>query len=242
MTLTRKEIGVFRRILRVWSETRLRVYPWRGERDRYRVLLAELMLRRTRADQVVGVYEEALRRYPTMDDLAAADPDEVRGVLRPLGLAWRADDVVSLAREVAARYGGRVPGDVEDLKSLTGVGDYVANAVACFAGREPRGIVDTNVVRLIGRIFGLPTDPEARRRKPVREAIDACLDRRHPQQYNYAILDFAAAVCTPSRPRCATCPFRTSGRCDYAARHQLAPMTPKPKPRRIAGHARRQTG
>ncbi|MCK6556593.1 DNA glycosylase [Candidatus Binatia bacterium] len=200
------------------------------------------MLRRTRADQVVGVYEEALRRYPTMDDLAAADPDEVRGVLRPLGLAWRADDVVSLAREVAARYGGRVPGDVEDLKSLTGVGDYVANAVACFAGREPRGIVDTNVVRLIGRIFGLPTDPEARRRKPVREAIDACLDRRHPQQYNYAILDFAAAVCTPSRPRCAACPFRTSGRCDYAARHQLAPMTPKPKPRRIAGHARRQTG
>jgi len=227
VNLTPKEIGAFRRLLLKWSETRLRVYPWRGERDRYRVLLAELMLRRTRADQVVGVYQEALRRYPTMDDLAAADSDEVRDVLRPLGLAWRANNVVSLAREVAEKFAGRVPDDVEDLKSLTGVGDYVANAVACFAGREPRAIVDTNVVRVIGRVFGLPTDPEARRRKTVRAAIDACLDRRRPQHYNYALLDFAAAVCTPSRPQCDACPFGTTRRCDYAARHQRAPGSRK---------------
>jgi len=123
-----------------------------------------------------------------------------------------------MVREVVERYGGEVPDTKDELMSLPGVDDYVASAVACFSSDEPTPIIDTNVVRAIGRVFGLRLEDEARRRKEMRDAVTMCLDRRQPRFYNYALLDFAALVCTASAPRCSECPFGQRGLCAYAQR------------------------
>ena len=215
MELTRRNVARFRRILVRWARTNLRRYPWRWERDRFRLLLAEMMLRRTRADQVVPVYEETIKRYATAEELAQAPATDLENLLRPLGLRWRARDIACMAREVARGYGGRVPAAEEELRSLTGVGDYVAGAVACFGSGFATPIIDTNVARVMGRIFGLRLDGEARRRKEIRNAAQLCVDRKDPQTYHYALLDFAAKVCTATVPACATCPFQRRKACEY---------------------------
>lgn len=219
MKLNPRNASRFRRLLLSWARSNLREYPWRRERDRFRLLLSEMMLRRTRADQVVPVYERMAKHYPTAEELAAAPTGELREVLYPLGLEWRADNIVSMVREVVERYGGEVPVTKEELMSLPGVGDYVASAVTCFSSDEPTPIIDTNVVRVIGRIFGLRLDGEARRRKEMRDAAGMCLDRHQPRLYNYALLDFAALICTSSIPHCTECPFGRRGLCEYA-RHK----------------------
>jgi A/G-specific adenine glycosylase len=179
------------------------------------------MLRRTRADQVVPVYERVAKRYQTAEELASAPAEELRELLYPLGLEWRADNIVSMVHEVIERYGGEVPGTKDELMALPGVGDYVASAVACFSGDEPLPIIDTNVVRVIGRVFGLRLDGEARRRREIRDAAAMCLDRHQPRLYNYALLDFAALVCTASAPRCSECPFGRHGFCSYSQQASL---------------------
>jgi A/G-specific adenine glycosylase len=208
----------FRRLLHSWARSNLREYPWRREQDRFRLLLSEMMLRRTRADQVVPVYERVAKRYPTAEKLATASAKELRELLYPLRLTWRADNTVSMVCEVVKRYGGEVPGTKAERMSLPGVGDYVASAVTCFSDDEPTPIIDTNVVRVIGRILGLRLDGEARRRKEMRDAATLCLDQRQPRLYNYALLDFAALVCTASAPRCSECPFGQSDLCEDARR------------------------
>src|SRR2546426_1380767 len=155
MKLNLRNASRFRRLLLSWVQSNLREYPWRRERDRFRLLLSEMMLRRTRADQVVPVYECVAQRYPSAEELAVAPTEELRALLYPLGLEWRADNIVSMVREVVERYNGEVPGTKDEMMSLPGVGDYVASAVACFAKGEPTPIIDTNVVRVLGRLFGL---------------------------------------------------------------------------------------
>lgn len=218
MKLSPRNASRFRRLLLSWARSNLREYPWRRERDRFRLLLSEMMLRRTRANQVVPVYERVTQRYPTTEELATAQEGELRELLYPLGLEWRADNIFSMVREVAERYGGEVPGTKDELMSLPGVGDYVASAVVCFSSGEPTPIIDTNVVRVIGRIFGLRLEGEARRRKEMRDAAAMCLDQRQPRLYNYALLDFAALVCAAGAPRCSECPFGQRGLCAYAQR------------------------
>jgi A/G-specific adenine glycosylase len=153
------------------------------------------------------VYEATIERYPTVRELAAAEREEIYSLLYPLGLSWRADNVVAMARVAVARFGGEVPSARDQLMELPGVGDYVASAVWCFANDEAVPIIDTNVVRVVGRVFGLRLNGEARRRKEMRDAVEACLDRSQPRFYNYALLDFAAVVCKSTAPLCSNCPL-----------------------------------
>ena len=178
--------------------------------------MSEVMLRRTRAAQVVAVYAQVLREYPSAKKLATATESDIRELLYPLGLAWRAGNVAAMASELGSYYSYRVPTDPTQLRRLTGVGEYVANAVACFAAGKPVLIVDTNVVRVIGRIFGLSLKGEARRRKEMKDAAAACLHRKRPADYNYALLDFAALVCRARNPLCDDCPFGGRGKCEHA--------------------------
>lgn len=104
-------------------------------------------------------------------------------------------------------HAGQVPSGYDILLTLPGVGDYVAAAVCCFAFDQPVILADTNTVRVVGRVFGVPTHAESRRRKPVRQLLDALLDRQHPRAYNLALLDLAALMCTPSNPSCDRCPI-----------------------------------
>ena len=215
MKLTPRNAARFRGVVQAWGAENRRDYPWRNTRSPYRILLSEVMLRRTRADQVVPVYRKVLRLYPTASKLAQARAPEIRKLLRPLGLVWRADNLVRMAEELRNEFACRVPTAPTRLKELTGVGDYVANAVACFAKGAAVAIVDTNVVRVIGRTFGLRLEGEARRRKEMIAASNLCLDRNDPRLYNYSILDFASLVCRARSPDCDVCPLGQQGACSY---------------------------
>lgn len=175
------------------------------------------MLRRTRAEQVTPVYEAFIAAYPTLTDAAAEDADVLRRKLQPLGLEWRAENTVTFVREAHARYGEALPVDAASIRELPGAGDYVSAAVACFSGGRPEPLIDTNVVRVLGRVFGLRTDGEARRRREMRQLAADAVDPANPSEYHYALLDFAALVCRPRKPLCQDCPLRASVPCLYAA-------------------------
>jgi A/G-specific adenine glycosylase len=196
----------FREQLVAWGVRHGRSFPWRSSSDPYHLLIAEMMLRRTQARQVVPVYEEFLRRYPTPQALAAAPEEEVAGLLRPLGLSWRIPAFRHMGQRLIADYDGEVPRDREALLALPGVGEYVADAIRCFAYHEPIPLLDTNTVRVAGRYFGFPVHAESRRRAPVKRAVACLVDPHAPRASNLALLDLAATVCRPRRPHCASCP------------------------------------
>ncbi|MCC6960303.1 MAG: DNA-binding protein [Dehalococcoidia bacterium] len=202
----RDEPAEFSRRILEWGAGHGRDFPWRSIFDPYRVLIAEMMLRRTRADQVGPIYERFVDRFPDARALAAAWEVEVADLLRPLGLAWRVPAFRQMARMLVEEYGGTVPRDRRALISLPGVGEYVADAVLCVAFNEPVVLMDTNTVRVAGRYFGFPVHAESRRRVPVRRAVARLVDHTSPRASNLALLDFAAMVCRAGRPLCERCP------------------------------------
>lgn len=166
------------------------------------------MLRRTRARQVAPVYRTAIANYPTPADLAVAKRSSIRKELQSLGLTWRIAQFQTMARELVDRFDGRVPAGRDELVSLTGVSDYVADAVLVFAHGQKRAVVDANIARIITRYFGIREHAEARRDRAVRVIADSLLPRSEPRDFNFAMLDLAALVCTPQAPRHEICPLR----------------------------------
>jgi A/G-specific adenine glycosylase len=126
--------------------------------------------------------------------------------LKPLGLAWRVPAFQQVAKHVVGTEGGIIPLERIELLELPGVGDYVADAVLCFAKSEPVAIVDTNTVRIAGRYLGFEFGPESRRKQAVRSAVGLLIDPKAPRESNFALLDFAASICRAERPLCVTCP------------------------------------
>jgi len=207
----------FRQRLRRWHRNHFRTFPWRQTRDPYAVLVAELLLHQTFARKVIPVYQELMREYPDARHLAGAEPGYVEGLLLPLGLKRRSQRLIALANLLVREHEGRVPSDEAGLLALPGVGPYTAGAVCTFAHGRRAAIADTNVVRILKRFFGLGA-PESPPPKSVslamREAALEIVPRLEPRSFNFALLDFAALVCTHYRPRCATCPVRA--RCPAA--------------------------
>lgn len=205
---TRFRVRLFR-----WYLDAGRDFPWRHAEEPFHLLLAELMLRRTQAIQVVPVYKRIVARLPTPAALAAAPEDAVADLLRPLGLAWRVPAFRQLAVILVEDHDGRVPADRTALLALPGVGEYVASAVRAVAFGLHDPVYDTNTVRVAGRYFGFPTHAESRRRRPVQRSVNRLFEPDDPRRSTLALLDFAALVCRAARPRCGSCPMLTD--CSY---------------------------
>ncbi len=212
------EAKSIRNALHRWWKEHGRPFPWRESSDPYRVLVAELLLHRTQAKQVVEVYHRFVDQYPTVESLANADPASVVALTRPLGLRWRSALLVAMAQNIVEEHHGRVPSDPSALKELPGVSDYIAGAVRCFAWGHPEPILDTNIVRITGRLVGISTRDNSRRDPMFRALAAQLVDTRHPRESNWALLDLGAQVCRPAHPRCRVCPLR--GFCAYG-RHVL---------------------
>lgn len=178
------------------------------------MLVAELMLRRTKADQVLPVYRHFVSEFPTLKAFSNARPRKLRNILFSLGLRWRIENFVALSRLAQHRRLHQLPG-YDGLSELPGVGPYVANALQCFARNEALSVIDANVVRVLGRYFGFAGIGEARRNREFVELAQKCLDESNPREYNWALLDMGAAICTASRPSCLACPLRAG--CKYHA-------------------------
>ena len=204
-----EQAATFRDGLLAWAENNLRSFPWRKTTDSFEVLVAEILLQKTLAERVAPVYESLLDAYPSITELAAAEPKEVATHIETLGLQnQRSRALVKIGSELEGRG---VPDDAQQLRALPYVGRYAANATLCFALGEPVPIVDANVVRVYGRAFGLDLDEKA---DATWEFAAEMLPSDDFRKYNLALLDFAAEVCEPREPNCATCYWHD--RCPYA--------------------------
>lgn len=210
----RKDIVLFRRHIVSWFNKNRRRYPWRETRDPFRILIAEMMLRRTKADQVVPVYEQFFKEYSDVDSLAEAKQEALEEILYPLGLKWRTPAFRMVAREVREKYQSRIPQTREELTSLPGVGEYVAGAVLSIAYGKREWLVDSNIVRILKRYFCIRTSKEGRRDKHVIEIAKIYASGKAPGRATMGILDITALVCKPGKPDCEKCPL--IDHCHYA--------------------------
>jgi A/G-specific adenine glycosylase len=195
-------------LLRWWRYGK-REFPWRETRDPYRVLVAEVLLHRTRADQVSPLYEVFLKRFPNVQALAKSTPDELLRLFHSAGLQWRWKLLHAMSVEIESKFNGQIPEDFAQLISLPGVSHYIASAVRCFAFGHPDAILDTNTVRVTGRLLGMVITDSSRRSRLFRDVLKILVDPDNPRNFNFALIDFAAAICTPRSPLHLECPLRS---------------------------------
>jgi A/G-specific adenine glycosylase len=201
----------FRRRLLAWYRTHGRDLPWRQTRDPYSILVSEIMLQQTQVDRVLPKYLEWLEKFPTFDALAAAPLDEVTSSWYPLGYNVRPRRLHAIAREAVERYGGALPADAETLRSFKGIGEYTAGAMLSFAFGQRAPILDTNVARVLFRVFVGRGEPKRHAMRRQLWAISrAVLPVRHVFDFNQAMMDLGATVCVARKPKCLACPLAQS--------------------------------
>ena len=198
----------FRQRLLTWYRRHGRDLPWRRTDDPYHILVSEIMLQQTQVDRVLPKYAEWLEKYPSFGALASAPEQEVSDTWYPLGYNIRPKRLQSIAREAVARYGGQLPADEETLLSFKGIGAYTAGAIRSFAFGERAAILDTNVARVLFRVFVGAGDPKSHAMKRHLWTVSATLvPIRHVFDFNQALMDFGAMVCVARKPRCLVCPM-----------------------------------
>lgn len=226
-------VDVHARLL-AWFADHARDLPWRRTRDPYRILVSEVMLQQTQVDRVLPKYQAFLEQFPTLEALAAAPVAEVIRAWAGLGYNRRAVNMQRTARAVLGEYGGAFPHDVAELLKLPGIGPYTAGAIACFAFEQDVAFMDTNIRRVVQRLFVGPAE------KPASEAqllavAQAALPPGQGWAWNQALMELGALICTAAAPACWRCPVREHCR-DYAARRsadeQIFNALPAPEPRR----------
>jgi A/G-specific adenine glycosylase len=228
----------FRRRLLAWYQKHGRDLPWRKTDDPYHILVSEIMLQQTQVERVLPKYREWLERYPSLEALAAAPSDEVTRTWYPLGYNIRPARLQSIARESVERYGGALPSDAETLLSFKGIGEYTAGAIRSFAFRERAAILDTNVARVLLRVFIGGGDAKAHAmRRQLWALSEALVPRRHVFDFNQALMDFGATVCVARKPLCLVCPMRALCRA-----YPWNPEKEKPRRRPRTGRRQRERG
>ena len=216
----------FRRALLDHFDRRRRPLPWRRGRTPYRVMVSEFMLQQTRAETVIPYYDRWLRRFPGWEALADAPADDVLLAWKGLGYYRRARSLHRTAMIVRERYGGRLPEDPAELRTLPGVGEYTAGAVASIAFGLPVPAVDGNVRRVLSRLMDVG-DPTA---TLLRDEATRLLDPERPGDFNEAMMELGATVCTPRSPRCDDCPVRPHCIADKAGTVSDRPLARQRRP------------
>ena len=200
----------FTRRLLAWWRRAARDLPWRRTRDPYRVLVSEFMLQQTQVSRVAEYYPRFIERFPDLGSLAAAPARAVREAWEGLGYYARARNLHALAKGVTRRNGGTLPDTPEKLIALPGVGPYTAGAVACFAYEKPVPAVDTNVSRVLRRVFfGSNRVPRTAHRR-IWELARTLVPKNGKQawKFNQAVMELGALICVARKPKCPECPVR----------------------------------
>jgi A/G-specific adenine glycosylase len=193
-----------------WFQSHGRDLPWRNTSNPYEVLIVEKLLQQTSVRKsLIDIYLLLLQKYPTPLSLSQADVEELRTHIQPLGLHYRSKDLVLMATDIVNRFEGKIPEELKDLLSLYGVGDYSARAVLSFAYDRDVPVVDTNVARILFRVFGIadkfPQNP-ARSRKLI-ELGQSLVPLGRSKEFNWGMIDLGALICLPKKPLCAECPI-----------------------------------
>ena len=197
------ELRRLRASLLRWYDRHQRKLPWRGISDPYRTWVSEIMLQQTRVAAVLEHYGRFLRRFPDVERLARARESSVLAAWSGLGYYRRARMLHQAARVIVRERGGTLPTTSAEWRQLPGIGRYTAAAIASIGSGEPVAVVDGNVERVVGRLFG-----DGRKGAPqVWAAAERLLDRRRPGDFNQAMMELGATVCLPGQPQCGECPI-----------------------------------
>jgi A/G-specific adenine glycosylase len=230
--LSSPELRAFRKNLLAWFGKFQRALPWREDKDPYRVWLSEIMLQQTRVAAVVPYYERFLREFPTVRALAEAASDEVMRHWSGLGYYSRARNLQRAAQQIVTKHGGVFPSEETAVRALAGVGDYTSAAILSIAFGQPLAALDGNVARVIARIFSMRGDlrEQARWRRLQTRATEL-LAVQSPGEWNQAMMELGATICTPRTPQCLICPV---AKFCGARKHGLQQEIPQNRNRRAA--------
>ena len=201
--LSPADVRAIRRRVRIWGRENYKPFPWRRPARLWHALIAEVLLQRTRARNVVPVYERFITRFPEAEDLKTATLEEIEVLIYSLGLRWRALLLKQLCDHLAATK-GQIPGTYKELLQLPAVGPYVAAAVLSFHCGKRGVLIDANVVRWLCRLVDRPMDGETRRKKWLIELAQEVTPHQQVHEFNYAVLDFTMEICARV-PKCEQC-------------------------------------
>jgi A/G-specific adenine glycosylase len=207
-----------------WYRENHRKLPWRETRDPYRIWLSEVILQQTRVAQGLPYYQRFISHYPSVFALASAPEEEVLRHWQGLGYYTRARNLIRCAKVVVSEHGGCFPNSYEKLRSLPGIGDYTAAAIASIAFDEPVAVLDGNVFRVLARYFGVRQDiAQSSSRKVFADLAATLIPREYPGTYNQGVMEFGALCCVPKAPQCADCTLAPG--C-YAREHRAQTLLP----------------
>lgn len=229
----------FYRLLYNWYDSNHRILPWRETSNPYFIWLSEIILQQTRVAQGLEYYHRFVSTFPTVEQLAAAEEDEVLRLWQGLGYYSRARNLHKAARLIVQQYQPNLanashpapfPATFDELRTLPGIGDYTAGAIASFAYDLPYPALDGNVYRVLARLFDceIPFDTSAGK-KHFHQLAAELLDTEHPRQFNTAIMEFGALHCLPASPDCLSCPIQAFCKAYAAGTAELLPVR-KPRP------------
>ncbi len=225
--------------LLLWFRENARTLPWRSDPTPYHVWVSEIMLQQTRVAAVLGYYARFLEALPTVEDLARCSEDRLMKLWQGLGYYSRVRNLQKAARQVMDRFGGEFPSRYEDIRSLTGVGDYTAGAIASIAFGQPIPAVDGNVLRVVSRFTGDERDvtrPQVK--EEIRAALEKVIPKDMPGDFNQAMMDLGATVCLPNgTPLCESCPVAEFCRGYLEGKARDLPVKPPKKERKIEERA-----
>ena len=202
-----RELAIFRKQLLAWFRQFQRDLPWRRTRDPYSVWLSEIMLQQTRVAAVIPYYELFLERFPNLHALAAAPEEEVLRLWSGLGYYSRARNLHKTAQKIVAEHGGEFPSRHEDVLALPGIGNYTAAAILSIAFEKKQAVLDGNVVRVLSRLGAIRGNlRESGRWQELQKHADAYLEPKSPGDWNQAMMELGATLCSPKAPQCLLCP------------------------------------
>jgi A/G-specific adenine glycosylase len=202
-----RELVTFRKQLLGWFRQFQRDLPWRRANDPYRIWLSEIMLQQTRVAAAIPYYEKFLQRFPDVHVLAAAPQEEVLRLWSGLGYYSRARNLQKAAQQIVAKHAGQFPKRMEDALALPGIGDYTAAAILSIAYAEKHAVLDGNVARVLARLGAIHGDLRERQRwQSLQKTADSLLELKSPGDWNQAMMELGATLCTPKSPQCLLCP------------------------------------
>ena len=236
--LPRSTVLELRRSLLVWYAESGRTLPWRQSRDPYAIWISEIMLQQTQVKTVIPYYERWLKQFPTLEELAAADQQQVLKLWQGLGYYARARNLHRAAQVIVQQYDGQFPQQLKTALSLPGIGRTTAGGILSAAFNQPVAILDGNVKRVLARLIALGTPP-ARALNSLWELSEALLDPDRPRDFNQALMDLGATICTPQNPACLLCPWRVHCQAHHLGIQSELPMreTSSPLPHKLIGVA-----
>lgn len=196
--------------LLIWHFHNKKKFGWRETKDPYKILISEILLHKTDSKKVEKVYPNFIDKFPTVYLLYQTEPEEIDNLIKEIGLFYRGQRLKKIAEQIVNQFKGNIPTSKEDLMSLYGVGEYISNAVLCFAFKKGVPIVDTNVIRVYERVFNVKSlKSRPHTDKKMWDFAEKVLPKENYVEYNYALLDFASDICRAKNPLCEICPIKS---------------------------------